>query len=107
MKTETARKFLVRRGWVDIPTQAEAARMLAFMAGTSWVCQDGTYVTQREREALRAIAAAADRTLRTGEWKCDRCGRVYTETQGYAEVRGKYWCETCTREAGVTLAVAT
>jgi hypothetical protein len=41
--------------------------------------------------------------MRLAEWTCDQCGRGYSSADGYAEVEGGYWCESCAAEAGIPL----
>jgi len=49
----------------------------------------------------------ADRVAGPDEWQCDRCGDMYDESQGYAEVDGGYLCEECAADCGYRLTHAT
>lgn len=42
-----------------------------------------------------------DRPMESGDWRCDRCHRVWSDAFGYAEVGTEYWCEACCEEAGI------
>ena len=43
--------------------------------------------------------------LATGQWICDKCHGVFDESEGYAEVDGGYWCESCAAADGLELDV--